>query len=167
MNSHLILIAGISRSGKSSLASELARRLDNAIHLEQDQFVLPEIDIPTIQDRIDWETPHSIDWSKWNGEIEAAHKSFQFVIAEGIFALHDLRLIQKALVTIVLSISKEEFLQRRKREVRWGVEPNWFLEHVWQAHLHNHNPHNISPSIQLNKYSDADLELVIKQIKSF
>ena len=167
MNSHLILIAGISRSGKSSLASELAKRLENAIHLEQDQFVLQETNIPTIEDRIDWETPESIDWLKWHQTINEALKSYRFIIAEGIFAFNDLKLIQRTSATIDLSITKDEFLRRRRKEVRWGKEPEWFLVHVWEAHLKYHNPYAISPTLQLNNYSAQDIELVIRHIQSF
>ncbi|HEY9117386.1 MAG TPA: hypothetical protein VIN11_06140 [Roseivirga sp.] len=167
MSSHLILIAGISRSGKSSLASELARGLQNAIHLEQDQFVLPETYIPKIEDRIDWERPESIDWLKWHQTISEALKSYRFIIAEGIFAFNDLKLIQRASATIELLIKKDQFLRRRKNEVRWGKEPEWFLEHVWEAHLKYHNPHAISPTLQLNNYSAQDIDLVIRHIQSF
>lgn len=167
MNSQLILIAGISRSGKSTLASSLAKKLDNAIHLEQDQFVLSEDNIPKILDRIDWETPKSIDWAKWNQQIEDALNTHQFIIAEGIFAFNDFHLLQKASATISLSLSKREFLERRRKELRWGIEPEWFLEHVWEAHLMHHNPHKITPTLPFNNYTEDALELIIQHIRSF
>ena len=37
--------------------------------------------------------------------------------------------------SIYVEISKETFLFRRQQETRWGVEPKWYIEHVWISHL--------------------------------
>lgn len=149
--SQLVLIAGVSRSGKSSLAKRLCAELKNAKHLDQDEFVKPESEIPTIKDRADWETPESIDWAKWEEAIDQAKEKHEYVIAEGIFALSDENLVREADLTILLSIGKEEFVKRRKKETRWGYEPAWFIEHVWLSHLKNHNPHSIKVDFELTE----------------
>lgn len=164
--SQLILIAGVSRSGKSSLARDLCAKLKNAIHLDQDEFVKAVEEIPLIEDRTDWETPESIDWKKWKSAIDKALQSNSFVIAEGIFALGDLKLVQQAKTRILLSLEKEEYLRRRKQETRWGEEPDWFLEHVWQSHLKHHNPFQIQPDIAISNYAPADLQQVLSQLHS-
>ena len=166
MMNHLILIAGVSRSGKSSLAEDLCARLENSIHLDQDEFVLPVQDIPLINDRTDWETPESIDWKKWKHKIQESLESYSYVIAEGIFALGDSTIIEIASTTILLSISKEEYLERRKKETRWGNEPDWFLEHVWDAHLKFHNPLNIKPDFELTNFYQANLEAIVARLKT-
>lgn len=153
--SQLILIAGVSRSGKSSLAKRLCAELKNAKHLDQDEFVKPESEIPTIQDRVDWETPESIDWVKWKEAIDQAKEKHEYVIAEGIFALSDKSLIKKADLTILLSISKEEFLERRRKETRWGEEPEWFIEHVWNSHLKYYNPHSTIVDFELTEVNSS------------
>ena len=166
MMNHLILIAGVSRSGKSSLAKELCARLENSVHLDQDEFVLPVQDIPLIKDRTDWETPESIDWKKWKLKIQESLESYSYVIAEGIFALGDSTIIEIASTTILLSISKEEYLERRKKETRWGNEPDWFLEHVWDAHLRFHNPLNIKPDFELTNFNQANLKAIVSRLKT-
>lgn len=164
--SQLILIAGVSRSGKSSLAKDLCSKLEDSVHLDQDEFVKPIEEIPIIQDRTDWETPESIDWKKWKSAIDRALQSYSYVIVEGIFSLGDLELIQKASITILLSLEKEEYLRRRQKETRWGDEPEWFLEHVWESHLKHHNPFKIEPDIEISTYTPANLQQVLFQLES-
>lgn len=162
----LVLIAGVSRSGKSSLASALSARLQDAIHLDQDQFARPEQEIPLIRDRIDWEAPESIDWTKWKTTISNALKKHRYVIAEGIFALSDQTLVRQASLTILLQLNETEFKARRKRETRWGEEPEWFIQHVWDAHLLHHNPHRIRTDLVLNGFTSEDIQHIIDALKS-
>lgn len=162
----LILIAGVSRSGKSSLAKDLCSRLKKAVHLDQDQFVKSESEIPLIRDRVDWETPESINWPNWRRAIQQGLRAHDYVIAEGIFAFADLGLIKEASITILLELEQDEFTARRKRETRWGEEPNWFIQHVWNSHLLHHNPHNIQPSLSISVHTEADLSRVIKLLQS-
>jgi len=164
--SQLVLIAGISRSGKSSLAKELCARLSSSIHLDQDQFVKPESEIPLIRGRIDWETPDSIDWQNWNKAILKGLGEHSYVIAEGIFALTDTDLIKQASLIILLEIDEAEFKARRKDETRWGEEPDWFIQHVWNAHIQYHNPHKIHPDFVLNSYSVDDIQQIISTLQS-
>ena len=162
--SQLVLIAGVSRSGKSSLAKRLCAELKNAKHLDQDEFVKPESEIPIIKDRADWETPKSIDWAKWKEAIDQAKENHKYVIAEGIFALSDESLVREADLTILLSIGKEEFVKRRKKETRWGYEPAWFIEHVWLSHLKNHNPHSIKVDFELTEIN-SPLTIILGRLR--
>lgn len=164
--SHLVLIAGVSRSGKSSLARELCSRLDKAIHLDQDNFVKAEDEIPLINDRIDWETPESIDWPRWHQAIENALSENDYVISEGIFALNDIGLITRASLTLLLELDETQFKARRKQETRWGLEPDWFIQHVWDLHQLYHNPHHIRPDITLFNHSAEDVDQIIKRLRS-
>lgn len=162
----LILIAGVSRSGKSSLAKDLCSRLKKAVHLDQDQFVKSESEIPLIQDRVDWETPESINWPNWRQAIQQGLRVQNYVIAEGIFALSDLSLVQQASVTILLELEQDEFKTRRQQETRWGEEPDWFIQHVWDSHLLHHNPHHIQPDFSLAHYNPTDINRVIRLLQS-
>lgn len=161
----LLLIAGLSRSGKSSFAKALISSFDSAIHLEQDKFVSAEKDIPKIKDRTNWELPESINKAKWNEALEKALQDSQLVVAEGIFCFHELKWIQQADFTLLLDSSKKEFLKRRKQEKRWGHEPDWYLEYVWQAHLKYHNPHAIVPDLTLKHWTSKELNMVIDRLK--
>ncbi|OEJ99977.1 AAA family ATPase [Roseivirga misakiensis] len=145
----LILIFGVSRSGKSSLAKQLSKDLSNCFLIHLDEWIVPEHQLPKIKDRIDWEKPETIDWLRINDLIMQGIKSHNYVIIEGIFALSIRQLAEKADFTIQLELEKEEFFTRRNQETRWGKEPKWFIEHVWQSHLKYSNPHNIKPSITI------------------
>ena len=37
--------------------------------------------------------------------------------------------------TIFLKIDKETFLNRKKKDLRWGKEPDWYIEYIWENHL--------------------------------
>lgn len=136
----LILIGGISRSGKSTLAQSLASSLTRSSYLEQDFFVKPEEELPTIKDRIDWDSPESIDWKSWRSEIEDRLEQYEWVIAEGIFAFNNMAINTLAHFKINLNIDRNTFLKERKADTRWGNEPDWFLDHVWHSHQKHHNP---------------------------
>lgn len=162
----LILIAGISRSGKTTLANRLANDLTNAIVLHQDEFIVDENSLPSIKGRIDWEKPETIAWKSL---IEAYHKASQqysLVIIEGIFALSDLRLTSFSDFKILLELDHTEFIERRNQENRWGDEPQWFIEHVWASHLVFHNPHHLTPDIQLRDISPTEYINLLDQLKS-
>lgn len=132
----VIGIGGVSRSGKSTLA----RKLEKAIHgtvlvLSQDDFTRPVDQIPTIRDRTDWEHPDSIDFQKLISEISIKSEHFDFILLEGLLAFTNEKLNSLYDHTILLTILKETFLARRKQESRWGKEPDWYLEHVWESYL--------------------------------
>lgn len=161
----LILIGGVSRSGKSSLAQYLTQHLPLSIHIDQDTFVLPEPQIPTIKDRTDWEVPESIDWKKLDTTTTNYLNRYEFVILEGIFAFQQESLNQLADLKIELKLPKEEFLAKRKQEQRWGEEPQWFIEHVWKAHLIHSNPHNTSIDLTFSSMQTHQFERILKKIK--
>lgn len=132
--SRLIAIGGISRSGKSSLALKLLAALPSSIVLHQDDFVKSEALIPQINGRTDWEHPDSIDWTLWIKSIDKALAKYNYVIIEGLFAFYDASINSQIYKAIYLTIDKTTFLERRRKETRWGHEPDWFIEHVWEAH---------------------------------
>lgn len=143
MKAKLILIGGVSRSGKSTLAGELTSLLTNCISLSQDNFVLAKEQIPTIKNRIDWEEPKSINWTSLIDRIDELSKHHSFIIIEGIFAFNSSIINDLAVYKVYLELDYELFTERRKDEKRWGPEPAWYLEHVWNAHEKFANPYQI------------------------
>lgn len=135
----VIGIAGVSRSGKTSLAFLIKRimeqRGDTAVVLSQDDFVFAENDIPKIRHRTDWECPESINFQKYRQAIVDKQVVYQHIITEGLLNFWDTEtdtLFNRRLFTIV---DKSTFLNRRLQEKRWGFEPKWFIEHVWRSYL--------------------------------
>jgi nicotinamide/nicotinate riboside kinase len=134
----IIGIAGVSRSGKTTLADLIQKKLiekgETAIVLHQDDYVIPENQIPKIRHRIDWECPQSIDFQQFKTEILKAKKHYKHVITEGLLNFWDADINLLFDKKIFVEISKETFLERRNKEKRWGFEPKWFYEHVWESH---------------------------------
>lgn len=161
----IVLISGVSRSGKSTLAQKLCKDLSNAVVLHQDKFVLPVDQLPYINDRIDWERPETIDWERLKKDISESQPSKNYIIIEGILTLTDLDIITAADYIISLEIDKHTFTERRKRETRWGNEPDWFLEHVWKSHLKFHNPHKVTPNMISDNLDATDYTFLLNQMR--
>lgn len=133
----IIGIGGVSRSGKSTLARKLSAHFSDkrVCIFDQDDFVKPEAEIPKVQDRTDWEHPASIDVDALVSEIYAAQAHHDLIIVEGLLAFHFDELTRLYDLTIFMQIDFEMFLFRRQKETRWGAEPDWYIRHVWEAHL--------------------------------
>lgn len=132
----IIGIGGVSQSGKSSLAEKIKKRFSgNTLVWSQDDFTNPESQIPKINNLTDWEHPDSIDFQQIKNLIEAQKENYDLIILEGLLAFHDDELANFFDIKIMLTISKDTFLQRRKQETRWGSEPDWFIHHVWDSFL--------------------------------
>ena len=135
----VIGIGGASRSGKSSLARQLAAEYKAAgksvLVLDQDDFAFPEADLPRIRDRADWDQPASMDFRRLQEHIWAAWARYEVVLVEGILVFYDPEVNALFDRRSFLEFDKARFWERRKQETRWGEEPDWYLEHVWEAHL--------------------------------
>lgn len=100
-----------------------------------DDFVLPESQIPKIKDRTDWERPESVDFERLCQTIRNQQDQFDVIVVEGILVFANAQLSDLFDTTVWIQISRETFLDRRRKETRWGDEPDWFLEHVLDSHL--------------------------------
>ena len=160
---NLIGIGGISRAGKSDLAHFLSANLPNANVLHQDDYVKPEGLIPKIKERVDWEHPDSINWNQWKEAIIKSQSKFQHTIAEGIFVFHDSEILTQTNWKILLTLDKELFLQRKSDDGRWGNEPDWYIEHIWNSHFQWHKETLTSDMLNFKNINRPDyLKLLIK-----
>jgi uridine kinase len=132
-------IGGVSRAGKSTLASLLETYLEDRYSkvkiICQDDFVVEEKSMPIIDGQLDWDHPDSIDWDRLLKAVQKAKNSFDLVIVEGIFTFYKQELAQLYDLNLFLTIRKETFMERRREEERWGEEEDWYLKHVWQSYL--------------------------------
>lgn len=163
----IIGIGGVSRAGKTKLAKRLRKYFReqgrSARILHQDEFVFPESQIPKVRDRVDWEHPGSIDFPRFRQAIVDAARQFDIVIAEGLMALHDAatnRLYDKC---FFVEISKPAFLRRKAADKRWGEEPEWYAEHIWESYLKYGVPAEWpAPALRLSGEEGLDWEGVIR-----
>jgi nicotinamide/nicotinate riboside kinase len=134
----IIGIGGVSRSGKTSLAFLIKDIFDeigeSATVLSQDNFIMPESEIPKIRHRIDWERPESINFEAYKKDILEKKEAYQHVITEGLFNFNDDGLIALFDYNFFVQISESTFLKRKAEDKRWGYEPKWFVEHIWKSY---------------------------------
>ncbi len=132
-------IGGISRSGKSFLAQKFKELLEKEGHtvivLDQDDYVFPEKEIPLIRDHINWEVPESIDWERFRGAAIEAEKMFDHVIVEGLMVFWNPSILALYNKRIFIELSHDEFMHRKQSDLRWGKEPDWYVEHIWDSYI--------------------------------
>lgn len=133
----IIGIGGVSNAGKTTLAKKLKESLPalKVSILCQDDFPVSRDEIPKVNDHLDWETPESIDMNRYLDKVLKEAKNNDLIIAEGIFAFYDERIVKHYDKKIFLTISKETFWNRKSKDFRWGKEPEWYMEHIWKSHL--------------------------------
>ncbi|MCD6333394.1 MAG: hypothetical protein J7L89_08985 [Bacteroidales bacterium] len=157
----LIGIGGVSNAGKTFLARELAQRLTPGPVpvFSQDDFVWPESQIPLIRDHIDWECPESIDFHRFKNEILASLKQNPYVITEGLMLYHDRDLFRHIDIRIFIELSEKDFYARKSLDLRWGAEPDWYINYIWEAYQrYGKFPAGHHPDILLDGSRDFNLD---------
>ncbi len=161
----IIGICGISQSGKSTLTRSLKKELSSSglevKVFEMDHYTVEKALIPKVKDRLDWEHPDSIDWDRLVFQVR---KSIADVIlVEGIFAF-DTRIASLLSKKVLIEVDKDTFLERRQKEIRWGKEPPWYLEHVWETN--QKLVKTAIPDIRLKHDGPDNTQKVLNLIKS-
>lgn len=164
----IIGIGGISNAGKSKLAEEIKQHYsDRRVKvLCQDNFAFPTPEIPKINNHTNWEIPDSIDFDRFVDKVIAESKLNDIVIDEGLFVFYDERLNNLYDKMIYMSIIKETFIKRKNKDLRWGKEPDWYLEHIWNSHQEFFNKIEFrKKAFQLSGENPVDLALVFKYLE--
>jgi len=153
----------VSNSGKSRLAELIKSSLPNKIVniICQDDYIHPQYEIPQIKNHIDWESPESINFVAFKEAILEAKETADLVIAEGFLAFYDPRINLLYDNKIFIKISKEIFLERKRKDHRWGKEPEWYIKHIWQCFLKNGQP---LPDKKKPLTIDGDIKFDLKKI---
>ena len=135
----IIGIGGVSRGGKTTRALALKATYEQqgktVAVLHQDDFTQPKRRIPRIRYKIDWEHPGSMDFRRFENAILEAREQYDIVIAEGILVFYDPAVNALFDERILMEIDRNTFLERRAKETRWGREPRWYIEYVWESYL--------------------------------
>jgi len=170
--SMIIGIGGVSRSGKSFLADELRKlfeKTEKSVRvLPQDIFVYPESEIPLIHDHIDWECPESIDFEKFIRDIKKSESENDITIVEGLMVFWNHDLLDLFTIRIFIGLDKNEFIRRKDKDLRWGKEPQWYVEYIWDSYLkYGQLPGQIKADISLNGNNRFDPAVVFSKIAYF
>lgn len=164
----IIGIGGVSNAGKTTLAKRLKESLAplKVKTLCQDDFPNPVNQIPMVQDHVDWEIPQSIDISNYFREVLEASRKYDVVIAEGLFAFCDERIVRHYDKKIFMTISKDTFWERKSKDFRWGKEPEWYMEHIWESHFKCGALHSMDKNtVILSGEEQVDLNQLIPELE--
>lgn len=165
----IIGIGGISNAGKSKLAENIKNHFsDKSVKiLCQDNFAMPTPNIPKINEHTNWEIPASIDFDRFYKEILIESKKYDIIIDEGLFVFYEERLNRLYDKMIYMSISQETFVERKMKDLRWGQEPRWYIEHIWKSH-HKffEKVEERKRAFQLSGENPVDLKAVFKFLDS-
>ena len=162
----LIGIGGISRAGKSKLAEYLKQHLLDTDVINQDNFVKGHSELPIVRDRIDWEHPDSIDWPSLKERIYKSLQNHSYTLLEGLFAFHDKQIESQMGLKINLSLDKPRFLDLKEADGRWGKEPSWFIEHIWQSHLKYGQLNDENNLMKIHNIDNSDYQLIMQQVQN-
>jgi uridine kinase len=164
----VIGIGGISNAGKSKLAEIIKTHYssNSVCILCQDDFVFPKNKIPIIKDHIDWECRDSIDFDKYREELISQLGKNDIVISEGIFAFHDNNTNSIIDRKILLSLDHGTFNIRKSNDLRWGREPDWYIEHIWNNHIKYYMGIIIENILHINANEGFDIERITRFIDS-
>jgi nicotinamide/nicotinate riboside kinase len=163
----IIAIGGVSTAGKTTLAGQLRNFFQNkkVSILCQDDFVKPVEQIPLIENRIDWESPDSIDHMRFRDAIEAEKRENDIVIVEGLMVFWDP--LTQALFdkNVFIEISYSLFMKRKNSDYRWGNEPDWYIGHIWQSYLQYGLPTNRKNIVSVDGNKRIDLTPILNYLE--
>ena len=133
----LIGIGGVSRAGKTTLSNYITSLYPKkkSLIISMDDYVIDPDKIPRIKDRIDWETPASVDYDRIKNKIEESVDVYDLIITEGILIFYSEAVNKVFDKRIFLDIPKSLFYIRRHSDTRWGEAPKWYIDYVWESYL--------------------------------
>ncbi len=131
-----IAIGGISRAGKTTMARKILNYFPESkkVILHQDDYVNAGYDIPQINERINWEVPESIDFVRLKYDFNWMSEHLDVVILEGIFALYDEDMNRTFDKKLFVDLGYNKFIDRKSMDNRWGYEPDWYIQHIWDSY---------------------------------
>lgn len=160
-------IGGVSRSGKTFLSGLLKNAFENSVVIHQDTFIPDKQKIPKIKNHIDWERPEAIDWGKFSQAVVSAKQSSYNVIVEGLFAFNNKEFNKLYDKTIYITLSRDEFLFRKNKDLRWGQEPIWYINHIWESYLkYGLLPEELANSLKIDGEVDFDLQNILNYLRT-
>ncbi len=164
----VIGIGGVSNAGKS----KLARRIKNyysskkVLILCQDDYAFPNEKIPLIRDHINWECPESIDFERYEAALKLGIENNEIVIAEGIFAYYKESITRLMDKKIFLTLDSRFFFMRKNIDLRWGKEPDWYIEHIWNEHIRYCKQNTTEDLFKIRAGREINIDDVIGYIES-
>jgi uridine kinase len=129
-------IGGVSRAGKTTLSNYISSLYPKkkTLVISMDEFVYDDAEIPKVKDRIDWESPASVNYEAIKTKIQDNLDKYDIIITEGILIFYSEELNKLFDKRIFIDIPKSLFYIRRHSDKRWGEEPKWYIDYVWESY---------------------------------
>ncbi len=163
----IIGIGGSSNSGKSALAETLASyfKLHNkkVVIFCQDDYTFPTPEIPKINGHTDWEIPESIDFDKLIDTVKSELSKNDIVIVEGHLIYSSPVLNKTFDKRIFVNIDKDTFFKRKRLDLRWGKEPEWYINHIWESFLKYGQPPD-NDIIFVDGTKEFDIQRIVSRL---
>lgn len=161
----LIAIGGPSNAGKSDLAKKISGIFgnNNIPVLCQDDYVFPKDQLPKIDNHIDWEHPDTIDNNTFLNKINQTLRTNTTVVVEGFMIYHWPDITKLFDRKIFIQLDEKTFRKRKQKDLRWGKEPDWYIDHIWAKHLE----FGRAPDNEKFLFLDGTLPWPINDIKHF
>ena len=167
----IIGIGGCSNSGKSKLAEMIVNHYSekNVSILCQDDYNNDEELIPKHYEHTDWELPETLNLERYLDAIKKASEENDILICEGIFTFWFDEICSLLDQRIYLELDKDEFLLRKAKDDRWGLETEWYIKHIWDSHLkygmiRHENESNISINANSGVFDIEPISIVIDSL---
>lgn len=159
-----VAIGGVSNSGKSKLALEIKKYLvgKKVIILCQDDYVLPTSKLHMINDHIDWESPGSIDMARFRQAILSESDKCDLLISEGLMIFHHPEITDLFQKKIFIDLPEKEFFNRKKQDFRWGQEPGWYIEHIWESYMKFGQPPSNENLLIINGTQHFQMDAILR-----
>lgn len=132
----IVAIGGASRSGKTTLANELAKTLGEqkikteVIHLSDYTKAVNALSL--IDGAPDWERPNTFKWDTVVNKIEKSEA--EVIIIEGLFPFYPASMRTVYGKKVFIDIDKETFDKRKSNDARWKGAPESYANHVWKGY---------------------------------
>ncbi|MBT3748262.1 MAG: hypothetical protein HOG34_04695, partial [Bacteroidetes bacterium] len=85
--------------------------------------------------------------------------------AEGLLSFWDSSLSNDYDYCFFIELSQEEYIRRKNMDLRWGKEPDWYVEHIWNSfQKYGQIPQGMKMDMILNGDNDFDIAGIYKKI---
>lgn len=144
----------------------LNKKLSDSIIIHQDEYIPDKDTIPRIHDHIDWETPEAIDWESFDNAIIKARETHKFIIVEGLFVYYHPDINVYFDRKVFINITEKEFMNRKRNDFRWGKEPEWYIQHIWESHLrYGSLPEQFTDALIIDGEKIFNLDEIIQKLE--
>lgn len=160
----VIVIAGVSCGGKTTISNKLVNTFSNISILHQDDFYYTDYDqhlesIPELNYHA-WDKISAYDMNKMMVSINS--QTSNILVLEGILLLEDVRIVELADLIFFITMEKDKCFERRITRTYLPPEPpGYFDKYAWPEYEKHLAKIEKEKTIFLNGSDSIDLNMTI------